>query len=277
MATTESCDKVSDHEETTDGSETFGSPGSPPPTPTESILAEMSEEDPSSCHLVSAKQRHKHTLDQKRSMLRERKKRKRRKRAAIKKVKELQKKNNAASGASRDTILYKQMAQHYWDRWQWESQKRKEAVKEIREDIHASGLHEINPALLMNPNKDGQSTEVFLGQGSFSIVQLKVYRGINVAVKQYRAHTDKADVCSEAMILSRLCHPFLPYLFSVCTESSPYQLIMQFHGIGLQTVTLSKEMFEKNLIVGPTTWLITCSQLVEAVSYIHEDIQIMQA
>ena len=254
MATTETCDKASDHEETTDGSETFGSPGSPPPTPTESILSEMSEEDPSSGHLFPAKRRRKHTSDQKRSMQRERKKRKRRKRAAIKKVKE---QNNAASGISRDTILYKQMAHHYWDRWQWELQKRKEAVKEIREEIHATGLHEINPALLMNPNKDGQSTEVFLGQGSFSIVQLKVYRGINVAVKQYRAHTDKADVCSEAMVLSRLCHPYLPYLFGVCTESSPYRLIMQFHGIGLQTVTLSKEMFEKNLIVGPITWLIT--------------------
>ena len=94
----------------------------------------------------------------------------------------------------------------------------------------------------------------------FFIFSLKVYRGINVAVKQYRIRTDKIDVYDEAMILSRLCHPYLPYLFKVCTQSSPYRLVMQFHGIGHQTGTLNKEMKQ---IVGPTAWLIACSQLIE--------------
>lgn len=169
------------------------------------------------------------------------------------------------------------MANHYWDRWQWELQKRKEVAQLNRKEIRNKGLHEIHPAFLTNPNKDGQpsSSEVYLRQGSFSIVQLKVYQGINVAVKQYHARTEIADVHNEAMVLSRLCHPYLPYLFGVCTESLPYRLVMQFYRIGLQTVTLSKEMFEKKHIGGPTAWLITCSQLVEAVSYIHEDAQIL--
>ena len=33
-----------------------------------------------------------------------------------------------------------------------------------REQIY-TGLHEIDPAYLMDPKKDGQSTEVHLGQG----------------------------------------------------------------------------------------------------------------
>ena len=44
MAAKSFCDKVTSHEETgTDaGSDsTFGSPGSPPPTPSESLLSEM--------------------------------------------------------------------------------------------------------------------------------------------------------------------------------------------------------------------------------------------
>ena len=64
-------------------------------------------------------------------------------------------------------------------------------------------------------------------------------------------------------------------MFGVCTESSPYRLIMQFHGGGLQTVTLSKEMFEKKLIISPTAWLIVCSQLIEAISYLHDDAQLL--
>ena len=73
------------------------------------------------------------------------------------------------------------------------------------------------------------------------------------------------------MVLSYLCHPYLPYLFGMHTESSLYRLIMQFHGIGHQIVILNKEMFKKKLIVGPTAWLIACSQLIEATSYIHDD------
>lgn len=272
--------KASNREDagTDDGSDsTFGSPGTPPLTPTDSPSPDTRTKDtPSGGQLVSAKQtRRKHTREQKRSMLRERKKRKRRTRAAIKKVKEIQKQNDAATGLSRDVILYKQMARHHWDRWQWELQRHKEAaqINMPRDQIHSTGLHEIDPALLRNPNEDGRP--IFLGQGSFSVVHLKVYRGINVAVKQYRTQTEKGDVRNEAMVLSRLCHPYLPYLFGVCTESSPYRLVMQFHGIGLQTVTMNKEMFEKKLIVGPTMWLIACSQLIEATSYLHEDVQIL--
>ena len=67
------------------------------------------------------------------------------------------------------------------------------------------------------------------------------------------ACTDKADVYHEAMVFYRLYHLY----FGMCTESSPYRLDMQFHGVGLQTVTLSKEMLKK-VIIGPAACLIVC-------------------
>ena len=159
-----------------DSSETLGSPGTPPSSPSVSLFSD-SEEAPGSHSLlpcserIAAKpQRRKHTQEQKRSMLRERKKRKRRLRSAIKKAKEVQMQNEAAKGQSRDVMLYKQMAHH---RWQWELKRRKEAARTKREQIY-TGLHEIDPAYLMDPKKDGQTTVVHLGLGSFSIVQLKV-------------------------------------------------------------------------------------------------------
>ena len=91
----------------------------------------------------------------------------------------------------------------------------------------------------MNPIKDDKSVEVYIGQGSFSITQLKVCRGMKVAVKQFRACTQKSDVYNEASILSTLCHPHLSYLFGICTESTHYRLVVQFHGINLETVMLS--------------------------------------
>ena len=253
-------------------SETLGSPGSPPSSPSESLLSE-NEEVPRGNKLVPT--RREHTLHQKRSMKRDRKKRKRRVRAAIKKAKKLQKQNDAAAGPSHDVVLYKQMARHYWDRWQWELQRSKQAFRANTDQVRTVGLHEIDPAFLMNPVKNGQPTEVYLGQGSFSIVKLKIYRGVHVAVKQYRACTQKADVVNEATVLARLCHPNLPYFFGMCTQSSPYRLVMQFHGIDLQTVTLSKEMFEKKVIVGPASWFIACSQIIEAICYLHEGVHIL--
>ena len=68
------------------------------------------------------------------------------------------------------------MARHYWDRWQWELQKQKEATQHKKDKVCMSpGLHEIDPLYLMNLVKDGQSVEIYLRQGSFSIVQLKIY------------------------------------------------------------------------------------------------------
>ena len=81
-------------------------------------------------------------------------------------MKELHKQNDAATGSSREVILYKQMARHYWDRGQWELQKHKTAMAQLNKE--ANGLHEINPVSLTNPkDKDGQPTEVNLRQGSF--------------------------------------------------------------------------------------------------------------
>ena len=67
-------DKLSEY--SSDSSEIFGSAGSPPPTPSESFTTETTEKAPNDSQMVSAKQR-RHTLEQKRSMKRERKKRKR--------------------------------------------------------------------------------------------------------------------------------------------------------------------------------------------------------
>ena len=167
-------DKLSEYSsDSSDSSETFGSAGSPPPTPSESFTTETTENAPNDSQMVSAKQR-RHTLEQKRSMKRERKKRKRQTRAAIKKAKEFQKQNDAATGSSREVVLYKEMARHYWDRWQWELHRNKKEVQLNNVASYTKGLHEIDSVLLINPkNKDGQPTKLYLGQGDFFYFQLK--------------------------------------------------------------------------------------------------------
>ena len=48
-------------------------------------------------------------------------------------------------------------------------------------------------------------------------MKLQTYRGIHVAVKRLLPRAMKQDVEHEGRILSRLCHPYLPYFFGVIT------------------------------------------------------------
>ena len=90
----------------------------------------------------------------------------------------------------------------YWERWHWELQKRKEAVREnllAHKHYHSHNvpdntLHEINPAMLVDPLVNGKRKECFIGRELFAIVKLQYYRGICVAVKHFLVHTMKEDV-----------------------------------------------------------------------------------
>jgi len=80
------------------------------------------------------------------------------------------------------------MTRSYWERWRWELQQRKDLILQERGAYHklhchkndfASEkikIHEIDPALLKDPvSADGQSTEIYIGRGSFAVVKLQIY------------------------------------------------------------------------------------------------------
>ena len=136
---------------------------------------------------------------------------------------------------------YRSVARSYWERWNWELKQRKGAMLRERAlstkclgsvTVAATNLLEIDPALLHDPVLNGTETEVYLGQGAFCVVQLKLFRGIKVAVKKMQPKTVMSDVRNAACILAQLSHPILPHLFGVCTAILPYRIIMQFHGLG---------------------------------------------
>ncbi len=88
-----------------------------------------------------------------------------------------------------------------------------------------AALHEIEP-------QNVSEIERWAGRGSFGVVKIHFYRGMKVV--SILPKTVLEDVKNEAEILTKLCHPYLPYLFGVCTKEKPYRLVMQFHGIGTE-------------------------------------------
>lgn len=122
---------------------------------------------------------------------------------------------------------YKNMARCYWERWRWESQKRKESLtfRQQFSTADKSTLPQIDTSML-NDVSDGATT--YIGRGSYGIVKLQLYRGIYVAVKQFLARTFVNDVINEAKILLQLSHPYVLCCFGVCTNEAPYRIVTQF-------------------------------------------------
>ena len=183
--------------------------------------------------------------------------------------------------------LYRRMARSFWERWQWELRQRKEAMVREKSAFLSSlrggststpvfQLHEVDHTLLHDPEVEGSKVEMFLGRGSFGIVKLQTFRGIKVAVKEMLPQTVLCDVRHEAHILAKLSHPFVPYLFGVCTASQPYRIVMQFHGIAHNAVSLTLfEAITKKTILEGYTWLGLCAQIMEALHYLHEEVGIL--
>lgn len=226
--------------------------------------------------------RRRNTLQEKRRMRAERKKRKRHMRAftrqesklAAKLKTDIDNKQSQLEATQNKMQMYKNMARTYWERWRWESQKRKESVvphvyhRQPSQHCPATDTMlppQINSAMLNNLTEDITN---YIGRGSFSIVKLQLYRGIYVAVKQFLPRTFINDVITEAKCLMKLSHPNLPHVFGICTEKLPYCIVMQFEGIQNngshpQPLTLHQEL-QKGGILHGMDWISVCVQLSES-------------
>ena len=180
------------------------------------------------------------------------------------------------------------MTQKFWERWRWELEKRKEALWLSRTNSHRLQstsevkpyISEIDPSLLIRPMVNDQQTECYLGCGSFGIVKLMMYRAMHVAVKQLHIKSLLEDVKQEAELTALLCHPFLPYLYGICSKTRPYSIVLQFHGFiggshGQISVTLRREIEQHRLGLTNIDWISICAQILDVVDYLHTKAEVI--
>jgi len=82
-----------------------------------------------------------------------------------------------------------------------------------------------------------------LGEGRFGKCYLRIFNHYKVCIKLFK-DTEKTAYIAEVNILSKLCHPNLPYLFGVCIGNQPC-LVTSFHGFGNESVTLHETLNSK--------------------------------
>lgn len=236
-----------------------------------------------------AKRKPSNTVTEKRKMRNTRKKRMRHKRAELRQAEtdrlrlDLDYERRERHRNELRVRVYKNMSRTYWERWRWELQKRKEAMKEKLvsqqrfklTQCACPKLQQVDPSMLVDVlGSDSQ----FIGRGSFGIVKVQQYRGMLVAVKEFLPRSLPDDVMNEARLLAQLCHPYLPYLFGVCATQRPYRIVMQFEGIfdnGIpKAMTLHQEL-QAAEILGGLDWVLVLAQLMEAVCYLHNDVGVV--
>ena len=195
---------------------------------------------------LKAKHSRKNTLAEKRKMRRERVKRKRSKKEKIRKLqREVNAEHQLRKHAEQATLSYKSMSRTYWERWRWELHKRREAM-----------ANELQACRTLATRTHNQ------------------LQGTVVAVKEFLPRSVVADVLHEASILASLCHPYLPLLFGVCTQQQPLRIVMQFHAFeGLQPSTIRHEL--QNHHFDGHAWVLLCAQLLEALTYLHEEAHVL--
>ncbi|XP_031553462.1 probable serine/threonine-protein kinase DDB_G0280717 [Actinia tenebrosa] len=124
-------------------------------------------------------------------------------------------------------------------------------------------------------------TKKHLGSGSYGSCFLAFYRGITVVVKELQIHSSDQEtkedakkrthneLLNEANIITKLGdHPGLPLLFGICSKSTPYRLVLQFHGNGCDSLTLLRALHSK-LVAKKREWDAIMIKTAEALQHIH--------
>ena len=96
-----------------------------------------------------------------------------------------------------------------------------------------------------------------------------------VAVKQLHVKALLGDVQREAELTTSLCHPFLPYIYGICSKVHPYSIFLQFHGfIGSTQGQLSHTLHRK-IEHCELDWITVCAQILEAIDYLHSKAEVL--
>lgn len=235
-------------------------------------------------------------MDEKRKLRNSRKRRKRNAHACSSLKQELADERTAHQSTKDSNALSRNMARSFWERWRYELEERKKIQKinrelnmslnmSVKNTIKSSRGYDLVPiipsidrSLLCDPIEFGEhpsDSDLFIGRGSFGVVKCQMYRGICVAVKEFLPHTLKDSVMKEARLLFELCHPYLPLLLGVCVSKFPYIHVVQYYGIGLQSITFRRELRECKFVSGYQTWIILCAQVIEAFRYLHNDVGLL--
>jgi len=165
----------------------------------------------------------------------------------------------------------RKLASTYWDRWRHEVEQRKFLTQRQPQisKIKYGSLFEAPPSHLCDvPGNDNA-----IGRGSFAKVRKCLYRGMDVAIKEYFQGTDVKMIEHEASLMCKLSHLSIPLFFGVNLSVQPYYIVMQFCGVDGKSITIRQQLVRKIVDMAAKDWGLVCAQIAQVVHYLHENVK----
>lgn len=113
--------------------------------------------------------------------------------------------------------------------------------------------------------------QCLLGQGVFAKCYFATVGPNKACLKILRASTC-SSFYREANILSGLCHPNVSFLLGVCESVRHKMLILTFHGIGSNSISLHSALVSKkelDLVISVVQWKEIVIGIIAGILYIH--------
>jgi serine/threonine protein kinase len=101
------------------------------------------------------------------------------------------------------------------------------------------------------------------------VKELKIVKVTNLETDNEAAKRTKEELIYEAKVINKLGdHPGLPLLFGMCSRSQPFKLVLQFHGEGNISLTISRAPYSRK-IVNKQEWGDILKKAADALNHIH--------
>ncbi|CAB4035864.1 serine threonine- kinase, partial [Paramuricea clavata] len=139
--------------------------------------------------------------------------------------------------------------------------------------IGNSPVKQISPSELL-PLEENNSAAVPVGSGTYGDCILKKFTRFGITILEKKVPTsDLTAVMNEAQCMNTLTHPAIPHLLGVQIDGKPYSLVMQFLGVGMESVTVHKLLHQdmaKHLLLSTNEWISVLHDISEALFHVHQ-------
>ena len=115
-----------------------------------------------------------------------------------------------------------------------------------------------------------------IGAGSYGQCILKMFLRLGIQVVEKQLHdSNLAHIYQEAYYMQLFSHRCVPHLLGVQVKSKPFSIVMEFHGYGIESLTIHKILFDikfENVLFTMSCgdWFRVCYDITDALSHLHQ-------
>lgn len=141
--------------------------------------------------------------------------------------------------------------------------------------IHSSGSYTIDHVRHFSQQEFCIKKHYVLGRGAFGKCFVGTLGPLEICIKVIKkAPVYDASFLRETSILSKCCHPNLPFLYGICNDGKHNMIILSLHTINTQSYTIHSILCETKkcikLDISTVQWKKILFGIISGILYLHD-------